>query len=156
MKPPWYYPHYGTHLPALIDAVRMTTGPVLELGAGDWSTPVLHQICWNRLLVTVEKSPQWAKRFESMNTDKHLFVANLSDGESNWEPWSVILVDNEAPQRAIDLRRLRADIFVVHDTEPNHIGLCVGLQGAVEAFNYRKDYKEPAPWTTLVSQRIPL
>lgn len=37
--------NWGTHQTPLISAVMHTKGPILELGCGDFSTPLLHAIC---------------------------------------------------------------------------------------------------------------
>src|SRR4051812_1705868 len=46
----------STHFPLLIKAVQMSEGPVLELGSGLFSTPLLHWMCFEgkRQLLTVE------------------------------------------------------------------------------------------------------
>ena len=36
---------YGTHLPLLMEFVLKTEGPILEQGAGMFSTPILHHLC---------------------------------------------------------------------------------------------------------------
>ena len=52
---------YGTHMAALITAVANTTGAVLEMGCGDFSTPLLHAICSaeKRFLLSAEDNKQW-------------------------------------------------------------------------------------------------
>jgi hypothetical protein len=64
----------GTHLPLLMRAIINTTGPVLELGVGWNSTPVLHEACSGRLLVSVENEPQWAENFRFLETPQHRIV----------------------------------------------------------------------------------
>ena len=58
----------GSHLPILLRAMKATTGPVLELGAGIYSTPILHALCQieGRKLVTYESDPEffeWAAHY---------------------------------------------------------------------------------------------
>src|SRR3954454_11711777 len=38
----------STHFPVLIKLIQMTDGPVLELGSGLFSTPLLHWLCFER------------------------------------------------------------------------------------------------------------
>jgi len=38
-------PNWGTHQVPLITVVVNTKGPILELGCGDFSTPILHALC---------------------------------------------------------------------------------------------------------------
>lgn len=51
---------HSTHLAVLMEAVRRTAGPVLELGVGLYSTPVLHWLCYptNRRLVSYDSDAQ--------------------------------------------------------------------------------------------------
>ena len=46
--------NYGTHQKVLFKAVSFTQKNVIEFGAGDFSTEQLHELCRDRLLVTVE------------------------------------------------------------------------------------------------------
>ena len=57
--------YYGTHLAPLIRAMERTTGPVLELGVGFFSTPYLHYACQStgRHLTSYETSKTWAGCF---------------------------------------------------------------------------------------------
>lgn len=56
---------WSSYFPALWAAVGATTGPVLELGIGDLSTPSLHALCGaqGRELVSVEDNKEWFDRF---------------------------------------------------------------------------------------------
>ena len=57
--------NYATHLPCLMKAVEKTTGDILELGVGLFSTPYLHYVAMlqNRKLVSYENVPEWAQYF---------------------------------------------------------------------------------------------
>ncbi len=61
---------YGTHMACLIAAVINTTGPVLELGSGHYSTPLLHVLCSPhdgkpaRLLVSTETELNWLNKLK--------------------------------------------------------------------------------------------
>lgn len=156
---------YGTHLPALLDALNWTTGPVLEMGAGFWSTPVLHQICFDRELVTLEPVASWLIKFRSMVEGSrinsrseeprpvHRLESSLK-GEDIERWWGVVLVDGPVETRVPALDDIKADVYVVHDTEPNHGMLYEGMQERLEQFKYRKDYKDLYPHTTLVSDYL--
>ena len=56
--PRHFKPSDGSHLPVLIKMVLMTDGPILELGTGFFSTPVLHWLCAEkkRKLVSYDSS----------------------------------------------------------------------------------------------------
>ena len=151
--------NYGTHLAPLIIAVINTDGPVLELGCGDFSTPILHAVCSSqkRFLLTAESDGNWQKRFWDLKRDWHKFqhVKHSSDWNQvgAGRHWSVVFVDH-APgeRRVVDIARLRrhADIFVVHDTET----ASYGYEPVLSTFKYIFVYRRYSTTTTLVSDTI--
>ncbi len=58
---------YQSHLPALLACIVESSGPVIEFGAGHFSTPVLHSICaaMKRELFSVEKDDEWREYFRA-------------------------------------------------------------------------------------------
>jgi hypothetical protein len=120
---------YATHLPALIDAVLRTTGPVLELGAGEFSTPILHELVAKRgrPLFTVEADDVWRSRFHALvdghpadhSKRMHILADSLeSPGLQLPERLSVVLIDQApAAERGVAVERFagRADWLVCHD-----------------------------------------
>lgn len=150
---------FASHLPALVGCVVATAGPVLELGSGHFSTPVLHAACEGRRLVTADSDPEWMDRFRYLEHDLHEFV--LVDDWSSFatldEPWDVALVDN-APghtrRTAIERLRTRTRYIVVHDTQAaDHYG----YEPLLSTFEHRVDHRHSRPFTTVVSDqaRIP-
>lgn len=120
-------PH-ATHQQTLIRAVLNTTGPILELGAGWFSTPILHELAkhMGRRVITVEHDPAWYLELIHLQTDWHEFVK-----VEDWDefipcgPYGVAFVDHHpAERRAVDIERLipHVDVFVIHDTEAAHYG----------------------------------
>ncbi len=151
---------YGTHREYLLEAVRRTSGPVLELGCGDGSTPVLHDACTGagRLLVTVDSDWEWLQKFEHMRCDLHLTQLKDDPADTGWlngvepEEWGVVFVDHSpgrSRRRAVERARKIAEYIVVHDTEE----LGYGLEDLLSSFKYRKDFRRSRPWTTVVSDR---
>ncbi len=149
---------YATHQEALVGAVMRTSGPVLELGAGDYSTPILHEICraQGRALVTLEYRWEWLEKFDRFRSATHLLfhVKDWARADTIDKQWSVAFVDH-APgeRRKIELERLRLSrtrYVVIHDTEPNPIA-GYGLEPVLARFKYRRDFSEKIPWTTVVS-----
>lgn len=154
---------YSTHLPYLLEAVRLTTGPVLELGMGEGSTPALHDACRrdNRLLVSVESDQSWfskfAEKYSHKNGDGPPFnhvlrhMADPSEALAALDyPWGVVFVDHSpgsTRRRAVELARTRAEYICVHDSEE----LGYGLEGLLSSFKYRQDFRYARPWTTVVS-----
>lgn len=143
----------STHFPILAACVARTSGPVIELGCGDYSTPMLHLLCKNRLLVSVESDASWLARYEDLKSPNHelSLVRDWSSASRIEErTWDVALVDHAPGERRVpEIRRLmhRAKFIVVHDTEdPGY-----GYETVLPEFRYRYDYKRLRPWTTVVS-----
>lgn len=144
---------YATHLPALIDAIIKTSGPVLELGSGKYSTPILHQLCctWPdvpRHLVTVETDPTWFDLAVQHRNEHHLVVSSFEAIELD-NHWSVVFIDCELKERVKHLEQLkdRATFLVLHDTS------CVsyGYEKAVIGMKFARVWSDYQPWTTVVS-----
>jgi hypothetical protein len=123
--------NYATHLPALMRALALTDGPVLELGMGLFSTPYLHYACLlaDRMLISVENNEVWAGEFEMYRGRTHDIVALEDWGDFDIEGeffpddtgcmWDVALVDHSpSARRVVDIKRLahRARLIVVHDS----------------------------------------
>ena len=95
----------GTHLPVLRHMVGITTGPVLEMGMGYNSTPILHELCPNRLLVSLDSEAEWVEKFAGFRSATHKIKT-----EPNWDDttqylksvlWDVILIDHHPCERRI-------------------------------------------------------
>src|SRR5260221_3331062 len=154
----------GTHMVPLAVAVARTAGagPVLELGMGDHSTPLLHLLCADRLLVSADSSDAWAGRFEPFRSQIHQIHA-----VPDWRrfhviedhQWAVTFVDSTpSHERPALLARLagRATYVVVHDTDPDvEFSAVFGLQEVLDGFKYRSDYRIFRPFTTVVSNVRP-
>ena len=119
--------NYGTHLPALIKAMSKTTGDVLELGMGVFSTPYLHYQCIlsNRKLVSYENFRNWLQFFidyhyECPNHEIN-FVENYADAKID-RPWDVVLIDQTPDsERVVAVKRLAnlANYVIIHDSNEN-------------------------------------
>lgn len=164
---------YGTHMVPLLTAVINTTGPVLEMGSGDFSTPLLHALCalHNRFLLTTESDQAWLSLFLDLENDLHKFIYlpvfencqnqdRMAGGKPElWDSigldrhWGVVFIDH-APglRRSIDVQRLRnnADIIVVHDTQ----AAGYHYEPILSSFKYTFVYKRYNVTTTLVSDTI--
>lgn len=164
--------NYGTHMTCLLTAAINTSGPILEMGAGDYSTPLLHAVCAKdkRYLLSTDTDKAWLSHFIDLETDWHQFsYVNVyeDDWEVNPKPelwnaiggdrhWSVVFVDHRpGERRAVDIARLRlnTDIFVVHDTEPSEY-TDYGYEPLLSTFKYRYVHKRYTTYTTVVSDTI--
>lgn len=122
MKNDHLFQRYGTHLPYLWRATNLTTGPILELGAGIYSTLSLHYGILDRQIYTLESNPNWLDGFLHLQSDNHHFL--LVD---NWDTpfitsrmWGVVFIDHGPDsRRQTEVVRVKdtAQIVVVHDTE---------------------------------------
>ena len=145
------YRRWGTHLPLLRWAVENTSGAVLELGAGNYSTPYLSSVAKRgRSVMTVEYDYGWRmaseEKYASANHEfrYHMPMQGLFD---------VVLVDQGPKRRrgSIEYLRPRVRYFVVHDTEPEE-EMRYELAPVLESFRYRFDDRlEDMPQTTIVS-----
>ena len=149
---------FATHLPLLAEAIMRTSGDVLEVGMGEYSTPVLHALCLRRRrLVSIETDLAWAKRFFWLRNSMHQLLCVRSYENCHWldrPGWDVALVDH-APGyiRVRDIRRLakHAKYIVIHDTED----VSYGYEAVLSQFPHRYDYTELSPRTTIVSMTTP-
>ena len=76
---------YGSHLVALIKLMKITNGPVLEMGGGFFSTPYLHWACWpDRKLVTYDNQPKYFNEIKQYESDYHkLYLIDNWDKADN-------------------------------------------------------------------------
>lgn len=144
--------HYTTHIPMLIKCVLATNGPVLELGAGPASTPLLHWLCQEkkRLLHTYESNRYFYKYARLFGSGNHK-IYRVDWNDYNIEGhWSVALIDQPSKFRswAIELLKDNVDYIVIHDTD--HAGE-KRYAKVLTQFKYRHDWKACRPWTTVVS-----
>jgi hypothetical protein len=114
----WKDPIYGSHLEPLLRCVFETNGPVLEIGMGYWSTPVLHIVCTalSRKLVSVETNEEWGQSLESEYPHTRMGLDSL--GELAKSQWSVVFVDSEIGENRAEIVKIfcqSADFIVVHD-----------------------------------------
>lgn len=141
-----------TYMPMLIKAVQLTNGPVLELGAGVFSTPLLHWLCAEarRPLVTYEHDPEYygfARKFLS-RTHRIVLIDNWKNIDVKTH-WSVVLVDQNTDrgQTAV-LLKSSADFIILHDSEAEKI---YGYDKVYPHFKYIFHWKFCKPYTTVVS-----
>lgn len=105
---------WGSYLPSLFSCLLATKGPVLEVGVGDISTPILRAFCSasKRPLVSIEDDDVWRAKLGVMwHTDSLATVLTLHQ-------WSVVFLDHSpGGQRAAaaNLFPESAEFIVVHD-----------------------------------------
>jgi|SRR3989304_6966973 len=151
---------YWTHITPLTTVILNTTGTILEMGCGDYSTPLLHALCKNskRSITTADCELEWMCLFKDLETDWHKFI-HINNWDDVNGSFGVIFIDhnpiiaNDTPRRVDDLMRLKksGDVFVIHDTEKIR---WYRYQGIFEQFKYVYHYSRYKKRTTILSDKI--
>lgn len=123
----------ATHIPIFSALLTKTGGPVVEFGAGHYSTPMLYYVAktTGRLVLTVETSQEWYNYFtENFKNEHHkylctanLLITRVFPGSRRWgkEKWDIAFIDcgpDPDRKRCIEMMRDRAKYILVHDAEP--------------------------------------
>jgi hypothetical protein len=162
LPPDWSINDYATHCRVLASALVQSDGPILELGAGTYSTPLIHHLAGRRPILTVDHNPAWLAKFAPLASSSHTLCVCPQDGDGlpEWNKlpyaldWSVALVDQSpACARVCSIAALadHCQWIVVHDTDCQtyyHDAL-------LRQFKYRFDDKLNSPATTVISNRVP-
>lgn len=149
---------FATHIPTLLACLQHTDGPVLELGSGWFSTPVLSAFATDRLIRTVESDRDWHARvsrictYQPITQHRHQIVCvpDYDDAPIDDHDWAIVLLDHEPPpRRGVDALRLRerCRLMIGHDSEHS----AYGYAAAFDTFRYRLTDSRLLPWTTVVS-----
>jgi hypothetical protein len=141
-----------THLPALFSALLTTTGPVLEIGAGSGSTPMLRAFCEaaERRFVSIESNAEWAAKCGSFHDRNYAELPVLVENQ-----WGVVFVDH-APEedrvRVANLFRDSAEIVIIHDWSSAD----TNAHGSVGGFHHKQVDERFFPTTISLSNRRPI
>lgn len=155
----------GSHQRLLIAAAVRTRGPILELGVGWYSTPILHELAkaQGRKLVTIDNNNDWLKQFKNFECSIHRLILVGWWGEADYacssydreaDCWGTVFIDQGQPiEREYAIRRLLAEkeqpeLFVMHDTEE---GFAYGYDRTLPMFRYKWTDKSQKAHTTIAS-----
>jgi len=161
VKPP---DGWSTHQEALVWAASRTTGSIVELGGGWYSTPILHGLCepGRRELWTVEAEAEWLHAVKPWQRSWHHLVLDpgLNIPAQAGRP-GMVFVDHDAtpPGRSASIRQAAergASIIVVHDTQPAAAHDYPGMAEVIDRFRYRRDWRYYPQWTTALSNKVSL
>lgn len=149
-----------SHISHLVPWVQKTTGPILELGIGFGSTPILHELCRpDRELVSYENIAEFFALFRGFDTAWHKMILTPDYAAAEIErPWSIAFVDTyPGPTRLDLLMRLKpwADYIIIHDTERRHDRF-YHVRAHFREWKYRVSHKQWEPHTTVLSDRFPV
>jgi len=148
---------WGSHLPVLIAVTSRTSGLILELGSGLYSTPYLHWECYRtgRTLITYESVKQYYDIAAQYNYGRHkvIFVDDW-DAVNFSEHCEVAFVDHHpGERRGKDIMRLAyADYVIAHDAMKRYEE-SYGLAKAFAQFKYKYRYKRAVPYTMVLSNK---
>lgn len=151
----------STHFPILMKLVNQTEGPIMEVGSGMFSTPLLHWMCFEnkRNLITVERHDHYldfAKKFRS-ESHKVLSIKKLEEsdliGPNN--RYSIVFIDHSPKKprtRGDDALMFKdtADYIVLHDCGPDPKEK-YGYNQLFSQFKYCFHYVETNAHTTVLS-----
>ena len=121
---------YGSNSIPLVVTSLVTTGDLLELGMGSFSTPLLHKLAVDtkKQVVSIDTNIDWVNNFifynKTMNHKIYCmpnfeFIEQKLGLEDN-KRWGIVLVDHiNAVGRAFDAKKYanKAEIVLVHDAE---------------------------------------
>ena len=142
------YDVYSTHLPALARAVHKLGGPVLELGAGWYSTPMIRALCDD--VTTLENYGNWVSELSGVcGNSKIIQTQDFYRDTLPYlkKPWQIVFVDcDTAEQRVWAVSQLSNTVCIVgHDTENSYWAPCLAQ------FKYVKHWKFQTPHTSYMS-----
>ncbi len=146
--------------PILEQAVRQTEGPILELGTGLNSTPLLHDLGeeLDRHVTSYESSEKHFNDICVYQSKWHdvILISNYSNAKicKRWNGvWGVAFVDhNPAIRRTIDIVRIKDNtiMIVCHDSEIESDYL-YHYSEIFSLFKYRFDSVDHLTQTTVLS-----
>lgn len=152
---------YGSHLPVLISIVNATSGPILELGTGLFSTPYLHFACLptKRRLVSYDSDEGWIHNFKDFRSDFHevIFIDDWDKLDTNGQ-WDIVLVDHGPDERRqVEAKRFagNAKYIILHDSNPEYDYL-YKYSEVYPLYRNRFDYNSLHPNTTVLSNQSDL
>ena len=115
----------ATHQPILLYAIEHTDKPIIEFGAGDYSTRFIHNVAKGRKIVTIEDKQEWITPYGDIAKDGHefnLLSASQFDRfcKENKTELGVVFIDSYTwAMRLTALKYLsdNTDYIVLHDAE---------------------------------------
>ena len=152
-----YAPDYCTHIPLLIKVLQRSNGPVLEIGMGPFSTPLLHSMCYEmkRHLVSYDNNMDFFEPNSAFANKGHevRMVNNWDEAEIEDRHWGVAFLDHApALRRKEEAKRLvnNVDFLIIHDSEKSK-DKYFKYSEIYPLFKYRYNYKRMSPQTVVLS-----
>lgn len=133
---------WGSFMVPLTACLAATSGPVLEVGIGEWSTPFLTRYCLaaGRKLLSVDEDPEWIELFKSYAVGSHVVERVRYDvflPEAAKQDWSVVFLDQSPGGKcradAAMMFRNTAEYIVSHDFAGDQIA---PIEAVMENWTY--------------------
>jgi len=149
----------GSHLPILCKAFEHSDGPILEMGTGYWSTPILDMLCKlrkKRHILSLENDPEYYEINKAKYQSSYHDVKLINDWDNapiDDNFWGLVLIDHRpALRRKTDIVRLRLKAYYIlaHDSE-QEINQFYRYDRVYKHFKYRYEFKDCPPETTIFS-----
>lgn len=156
-----YNPAWGSHIPVLLKMLEITSGPVLELGVGPFSTPILNTVCTSseRKLVSYEDDPEFYTMHKSFNGPFHdvYFVEDWDKIDIENIDWGFVFIDHKPKRRKTEAKRMvNKKYVVVHDSEGAQDYHYDYRKEVFPLFKYRYTFGKLRPHTSVLSNFINL
>lgn len=162
---------YATHLGALIACMNKTSGDVLELGLGLFSTPYLHYACTiaKRKLLSLENDKGWLSQFKTstfMNfrypNEYHQLelVENYENSPLIDKIWDVVLVDQTpdlSRKETVKILANKAKYIIIHDSNNDRRGRRIYQYNEIyPLFKYSRIWDKDDNHATVLSNFVEL
>lgn len=154
---------YGSHFPILAAAIARSKGAILELGSGDWSTPMIHYAAAHRYVLTADTDLEWLRKFSEGYAcpRKHEFQ-HVTDWKKFSIPpieFGVAFIDcapgEERYELAIRVAH-RTQWVICHDSEKDYeSGGNYMYDRATPHFKYVTEFRRFRPYTLILSNTAP-
>ena len=151
---------YSMHIGSLRKAVDILRGIsksdifAVEYGAGQFSTPLLSEICDR--VVTVELNIQWASSVRYLESSRHEVTSNMN---KCYYDADLVFLDNEQEHRIPLANRYRdTPLVVMHDVEEKCYQEVFGLfeYSRVDKHSWKVGERVYNNWTGIFSNTIEL
>lgn len=159
---------YGSHSIVLLAALYASKlGPILELGMGTASSPLLHSVALDqgRFILSADSDRRWINHFSpfTMNNTLHELkyvevktqmgiewaTSNLED----YRNWSIVFIDHRpGSRRQFDLMSYsyRSHVVIVHDTESSSL---YQYDRGLSVYRYQYRFTKLRPHTDALSTK---
>jgi len=151
-----YNPLWASHIPILSKIMQISNGPVLEMGIGIFSTPLLHTYCdmEKRFLDSYEDNKQWYEAHEMFQSPLHhiTLIKDWNTVPIEKRHWGVVFIDHSQRRRDVDAIRASqySDYVVLHDSNGRD-DVHYHYSRVYPHYKYRYIFDKIHPHTTIVS-----